>query len=55
MNRMQRIQKWSIQQKIEFRILSLVCKCVNNQAPQYLFDFITVKPLLAESDQLRYV
>lgn len=32
-----------VQQKIEFRILTLVYKCLTNQAPQYLIDLIRVR------------
>ena len=33
-----------IKQRIKFKILTLVYKCINNQAPSYLQNLLTVNP-----------
>ena len=39
----------TMQQRIEFKILKITCKCINNSALKYLQDLISVKEIKREN------
>ena len=41
---LQKLHWLPIKQRIKFKILTLVYKCINNQAPSYLQNLLTVNP-----------
>ena len=41
---LQKLHWLPIKQRIKFKILTLVYKCINNQAPSYFQNLLTVNP-----------
>ena len=46
---LQKLHWLPIQQQIKFKILTLVCKCLNKQAPSYLSNLLTINPISDQS------
>ena len=49
---LQKLHWLPIKQRIKFKILTLVYKCINNQAPSYLQNLLTINPTSNQSTRL---